>query len=170
MGRNCEILNMKLDIWLDIPSKYIDDFCVIVSVIVGIIFRKINWHVLSEFYPLVFGISLAMVKTDVKNVLLNSIFSRTGLSLFFVFCVICLVSASWVLFLNQKAIHCVLSFWLICDMLRSSCCFHSTLHFFKFRRDFVLSLQILELVQTKSSMSSHSVRFSSGVLNLSRKI
>ena len=42
MGRNCEILNMKLDIWLDIPSKYIDDFCVIVSVIVGIIFRKIN--------------------------------------------------------------------------------------------------------------------------------
>ena len=42
MGRNCEILNMKLDIWLDIPSKYIDDFCVIASVIVGIIFRKIN--------------------------------------------------------------------------------------------------------------------------------
>ena len=34
--------------------------------------------------------------------------------------------------------------------------------------DFVLSLQALGLVQTKSNMSSHSVRFSSaGVLNLS---
>ena len=87
MGRNCEILNMKLDIWLDIPSKYIDDFCVIVSVIVGIIFRKINWHVLSEFYPLVFGISLAMVKTDVKNVLLNSIFFQNWPV--FVFCFLC---------------------------------------------------------------------------------
>ena len=42
--------------------------------------------------------------------------------------------------------------------------------FFRARHDFVLSLQTLELVQTKSNMSSHSVRFSSaGVLNLSNK-
>ena len=32
----CKVLNMKLNIWLDIPSKYIEDFCVIVSVAVGI--------------------------------------------------------------------------------------------------------------------------------------
>ena len=36
--------------------------------------------------------------------------------------------------------------------------------------DFVLALQTLELVQTKSNMSSYSVRFSSaGELNLSNK-
>ena len=41
---------------------------------------------------------------------------------------------------------------------------------FRARHDFVLSLQTLDLVQTKSNMSSHSVRFSSaGVLNLSNK-
>ena len=32
----CKVLNMKLNIWFDIPSKYIEDFCVIVSVAVGI--------------------------------------------------------------------------------------------------------------------------------------
>ena len=35
---------------------------------------------------------------------------------------------------------------------------------------FVLSLQILELVQTKNSMSSGSIRFSLRVLNLSSKV
>ena len=30
----CEILNMKLNIWFDIPSKYIEDFCIIASVAV----------------------------------------------------------------------------------------------------------------------------------------
>ena len=44
------------------------------------------------------------------------------------------------------------------------------LNFFKARRDFVLSLQTLELVQTKNSMTSRSVRFSSRVLNLSSKM
>ena len=38
---NFQVLNMKLNIWFDIPSKYIEDFCVIVSVPVGI-FSKIN--------------------------------------------------------------------------------------------------------------------------------
>ena len=43
-------------------------------------------------------------------------------------------------------------------------------NFFRSRHDFTLSLQTLELVQTKSNMSSHSVKFSStGVLNLSNK-
>ena len=32
----CEVLNMNLNIWFDIPSKYIENFCVIVSVAVGI--------------------------------------------------------------------------------------------------------------------------------------
>ena len=32
----CEVLNMNLNIWFDIPSKYIENFCVVVSVAVGI--------------------------------------------------------------------------------------------------------------------------------------
>ena len=32
----CEVLNMKLNIWLDIPSKHIEYPCVIVSVALGI--------------------------------------------------------------------------------------------------------------------------------------
>ena len=141
----------------------------------GYIFRKINWQIFSVFFPLVFAISLAMVKTDVKNVFWRVFFSRTGLPFFFFFwiCVIYLLCTcySWVLFLKQKVVHCVLSFWLVCVMLRSymlmlfqylwiSCqiepdvtlCYHC--------------MQTLELVQTKNSMSSHPVRFSPAVLNL----
>ena len=32
----CEVSNMKFNIWLDVSSEYIEDFCVIVSVAVGI--------------------------------------------------------------------------------------------------------------------------------------
>ena len=38
----CEVLNMKLNIWLDIPWKYKDDPFFVVSFAVDIIFRKIN--------------------------------------------------------------------------------------------------------------------------------
>ena len=57
-------------------------------------------HILLGLFFLVFGISLVMIKIDVK-----SFFSRTGL-----ICVICLSRASWVLRLKQKFVHCVLSF------------------------------------------------------------
>ena len=33
---SCEVSNMKLNIRLDISSKYIEDFCVIIPVAVGI--------------------------------------------------------------------------------------------------------------------------------------
>ena len=59
---------MNLNIWFDIPSKYIENFCVIVSVAVGI-FSERSQHILSGFFPSIFfGISLALVKTNVKNV------------------------------------------------------------------------------------------------------
>ena len=41
---------------------------------------------------------------------------------FFLFLYLCHLPAtcnSWVLFLKQKVVHCVLSFWLVCVMLRS---------------------------------------------------
>ena len=128
------------------------------------------WVIFSErltdtscpgFFSLFFGISLAVVKTGCEMSYWIVFFSRNGLP-FFVFdlCHIFLLSASWVLFLKRK-----LSIALCEFMLRK-------LHKNFFRawwHDFVLlSLQTLELVQTKSNMSSHSVRFSSaGVLNLS---
>ena len=57
-----------------------------------------------------FGISLAMVKNDMKNMLLN-IPARTGLPFFlFLICIICLLSDTWVLFLKQKVVHCFVSF------------------------------------------------------------
>ena len=69
--------------------------------------------------------------------------------LFFLICVICLSPASWLLRLKQKFVHCILSSWLIWLMLRSyTCwCFCNTFIIFP-EPDFVLSLQIQELVQT----------------------
>ena len=38
----CEVLNMKVNIWLDIPRKYLKDSCVIVSAAVGIFSQKLT--------------------------------------------------------------------------------------------------------------------------------
>ena len=38
----CEVLNMNLNIWFGIPSKYIKNLCVIVSVAVCIISEKLT--------------------------------------------------------------------------------------------------------------------------------
>ena len=55
---------------------------------------------------------------------------------------------------------------MLCSEVTHTDAFVIPLNFFKTRRDFVLSLQTQELVQEKKRMSSHSVRLSSGVLNL----
>ena len=49
----CEVLNMNLNIWFDIPSKYIENFCVIVSVDVDIFSERLT-NTLSGFFPLIF--------------------------------------------------------------------------------------------------------------------
>ena len=36
----CQVLNMKLNIGFDIPSKYIEDFCIIVSVSLWVYFQN----------------------------------------------------------------------------------------------------------------------------------
>ena len=61
--------------------------------------------------PLFKAVTLAVVKTDAKNVLLNSLFSRTECPAFFIYdlCHICLLSANWVLFLKKKPAHRILS-------------------------------------------------------------
>ena len=60
---------------------------------------------------MVFGISLAMIKTDVKNILLESLFFLNLAAIFFVcVCVICLLRSSWLLCLKQKVVHSVPGF------------------------------------------------------------
>ena len=59
---------MNLNICFDIPSKYIENFCVIVSVPVGTFSERLTDTSCQDFSFWFFcGISLAMVKTDVKN-------------------------------------------------------------------------------------------------------
>ena len=38
----CEVLNMILNIWFDIPGKYIDNFFVIISAAVGIFSERLT--------------------------------------------------------------------------------------------------------------------------------
>ena len=72
---------MKFPIWLDIPGKYIEDFYGNVSVIVGIFSERLT-DTLS-------GFSLCfLVKTDGKNVLLNSL-----PFFFYFFSLICVIFA-----------------------------------------------------------------------------
>ena len=103
----CEISNMKLNTWPDTSSKYIEGFCHLEGHCFhcyGYIVRKIS--ILSGFFPLAFGISLAMVKTDVKNILPKSFFFQTLAVFFFLLIyVICLPRTSWVLCLKQKVFH-----------------------------------------------------------------
>ena len=65
----CEVLNMNLNIGFDIPSKYIKNFCVIVSVAEGIFSERLADTCCQNFALSFFcGISLATGKTDVKSV------------------------------------------------------------------------------------------------------
>ena len=54
----CEVLNMN--IWFDIPSKYIENSCVIISVAVGIFSERLMTHLARIFpFDIFSGISLA---------------------------------------------------------------------------------------------------------------
>ena len=102
-------------------------------------FKQIRLYILSGSFPLVFGISLA----DVKNFLLKSLFFQNW---HFFICVIFLLRATWVLFLKQKLVYCILSFCLICA---DNCKEHADIFvipvtFFRARGEFVLSMQILQ--------------------------
>ena len=76
-------------------SKYIEKFWVIVSVAVSILLERLTDTSCEDFSLWFFGISLTMVKTDIKNVLLKSLFFHNGGAIFFI-CVIYLLRASFV--------------------------------------------------------------------------
>ena len=47
-------LNMKLNIWFDIPTKYIDEFCIIASVAV-VLFTERLTDTSFQYFSLSFG-------------------------------------------------------------------------------------------------------------------
>ena len=53
-----KFLNMNLNIWLDIASKYIENFCVVVSVAVGISSERLTDTSSQNFTLLFFLIFL----------------------------------------------------------------------------------------------------------------
>ena len=58
---------LKISIWLNISSKYIQDLYVIFSVIVGIFSERLTDTSCQDFFLCFFGTSLAVVKTNVKR-------------------------------------------------------------------------------------------------------
>ena len=108
-----KFLNMNLNIWFDIPSKYIEDFCVVVSVAVGISWQRLT-DTSSQNFKLLFFLRCDKCDKNVTNVFWRVFFSRPGMPLFSLFV---FVPLGFVL--KQKVVHCVLSFWLACVMLRS---------------------------------------------------
>ena len=47
--KHCEVLNMKLNIWVDFSSKYINDFCIIASVAAGLFSERLTDTCFSIF-------------------------------------------------------------------------------------------------------------------------
>ena len=85
---------VKFSIWLNIPSKYRGFICHCFCYC-GYIFRKINWHILSGFFRLFFGISLALVKADVKCLDEQSFFPEMACHFLFL---ICVIQTAWICF------------------------------------------------------------------------
>ena len=84
-------------------------------------FQKDNWHILSGIFPLIFLWYFSMVKVMWKASSEESLFPDLVCH-FFLFLYLYHSSTtcySWILFLKQKVVHCVLSFWLVYVMLRS---------------------------------------------------
>ena len=54
----CEVLNMNLNIWFNIPIRYIENVCVIVSVAVGLFSEKLTDRSCQDFSFLFFVVFL----------------------------------------------------------------------------------------------------------------
>ena len=85
-----------------------------------------------------------------KNVIQKSLLFQNWPDICFLICVICLQHAIWVLFLKQNVAYCVLSFLLVCVILKCyMLMFLSYLWIFQNHMWLcvIISLQTLELVQ-----------------------
>ena len=102
---------MKLNIWLDIPSKYMEDFYVSVFIIVHIFSERLTDTSCQDFSLWFLTFLKLWLKLIRKISYWIVFFNRPGLSFFlFLSCVIYLLSDNWVLFLKQNVVNCVLSF------------------------------------------------------------
>ena len=77
---------MNLNIWFDIPSKYIDDFCVVVSVAVGISWQRLT-DTSSQNFKLLFFFEMWQMWQKCDKCLLKSLFFQTWHATFFSFCI-----------------------------------------------------------------------------------
>ena len=118
-----EILNMKLNIWIDIVSKYMEDSCVIFYVTVCTFSERLTDTSCQDF--LVFSRSL--VRWYEKC--LTEEYFRAGLPFFFFFYFSFNSYVPFGFCLKRKVVHCVRSFWLICVILRSYMLMLNTLEF-----------------------------------------
>ena len=107
---------MKLNIWLEIPSKYTEDFWVIVSVALGMFSDNLTDTSCPNFFLYLFT---DFYLTDMKKFLMKSLFFPESWPAIFVLFVSfsCYIHVGFCL--KQKFWHCVLSFWLISVMIRS---------------------------------------------------
>ena len=144
---------VKFSIWPDIPSKYIEEFYVIVSVIVmGIFSERLTDTSCQDFslwFLEFFQLWLKLLR-KMSYWIWIVLFSRSGLP-FFYLCHVCLLNASWVLFLKKKSVHCIL--WVYAhypkEQNKKKCLVEVSYickNFFRAQRVFVLSLQTLKLV------------------------
>ena len=99
---------MKFSIWLDIPSKYIEDFYVIVSVIVLGTFSERLTGTSCQNFSLWFLAFLLLRLKLMQKMSYWIVFFFQNWPAFFYLCRSFLLSASWVLFLKKKPFHCIL--------------------------------------------------------------
>ena len=99
---------MKFSIWLDILSKYIEDFYVIVSVIVLCTFPERLTGTSCQDFSLWFLAFLSLRLKLMQKMSYWIVFFFQNWPAFFYLCHIFLLSASWVLFLKKKPFHCIL--------------------------------------------------------------
>ena len=130
-------LNMKFNIWLDIPSRYIKGFCIIVSAAVDIF----SGHILSVYFPFGFCYFSSYGSNCCEKCLLKSLFFQNLAAICFLFW-ICVVFPLRIWVFDWSLLCLEVIYW----------CFCNTLEFVQIesvRCGFVLPLQTLKLVKAK---------------------
>ena len=108
---------MKLNVWLDIHSKDIEDFCVIGSVVVGIFSERLTDTSCQDFSFWFLTFLYLWLKLMWKMSHWRVFFPELACHLgFFYFW---FVPFACYMFSKQKVVHCVLGFWLICVRSRN---------------------------------------------------
>ena len=112
---HCEVLNMKLNVWLDIRSKDIENFCVIRFVVVGIFSERLTDTSCQDFSFWFLAFLYLWLRLIGKMSHWRVFFFQNWPDICFFF-LFWFVPFACYMFLKKKLVHCVLSCWLICVM------------------------------------------------------